>query len=195
MRLPTCVAVAMLVVGAATTPARVAFGQPAEPDTPAEDEHKAFERRLAALKRKFETFDVRMRPTDDPRTVPSGAGPTGPVLVSGQRLGLYTPPVLSPEDVQLVIQQNMADVRACYKKQLRRDPEWSDQLILDLAIKRSGRVSEVGVAPGRVRRAVIGQCLVRLVPRWRFPPFTGEMGDGVTQEVLNASFPFNFSPR
>ncbi len=165
---------------------------PAEPTKSAPD---AFDRRLAALKKKIAPIQVRMAPEDDPETLPDGSPPTGPVLVAGQRLGIFTPPMLSPDDVQLVIQQNIADVRRCYKRQLRRDPGWSDRLILDLAIKRTGRVSEVGVAPRRVQRAVIGRCLMRAVPRWRFPQFTGETEDGVTHEVLNASFPFDFAPR
>jgi hypothetical protein len=31
------------------------------------------------------------------------------------------------------------------------------------------------------------------IPKWKFPEFTGETDEGVTQEVVNASFPFSFS--
>ena len=164
-------------------------------DAERRDDAGSFRRRLASLQQKFTTFDVRMAPGDDPEAVKRPPAPEGPVPISGQRLGIYTPAVLSPEDVMLVVRQHMPDIRRCYKKQLRSDPTWADQVILDLAIKRSGRVSEVGVAPRRVRRALIGRCIMRTVPRWRFPRFTGELDDGITQEVLNASFPFNFNPR
>lgn len=207
---PTPVALAAsLAVGGSTLLAGAVAAQPVDGSSPPNAKAKdpapaanatkptadAFDRRLAALKKKIEPIQVRMAPGDDPAAVPDGALPTGPVLVAGQRLGIFTPPMLSPDDVQLVIQQNIADVRRCYKQQLRRDPSWSDRLILDLAIKRTGRVSEVDVAPRRVQRAVIGRCLMRAVPRWRFPRFTGETEDGVTHEVLNASFPFDFAPR
>ena len=177
------------------TPAKAEPTAPVPPPSNDASGRSDFRRRLASLKQKFAPFTVRMAPDDDPTAPPSGAPPTGPVQVAGRRLGIFTPPVLSPEDVQLIVQGHMADVRRCYKRQLRRDPEWRDELILDIAIKRNGRVSEVGVAPRRVRRAVIGRCLMRTVPRWRFPRFTGEVGDGITQEVLNASFPFEFGPR
>ena len=132
-------------------------------------------------------------PKDDPKALPDGQAPTGPVLVSGGRMGIYTPPILTPGDIQAVVGEHMVDVRTCYKKQLAVDPEWSDDMILDLAVKKTGRVFEVNVAPGRVRRAVIGRCLMSAVPSWKFPEFTGETDEGITQEVVNASFPFSFS--
>ncbi|MEO1338838.1 MAG: AgmX/PglI C-terminal domain-containing protein, partial [Myxococcota bacterium] len=168
---------------------------PPEGRAPKKQRAPAFAKRLADLQKKVPLIEVEMGVDDDPANIPVDAPSEGPVNVAGQRLGIYTPPVLSAEDVQLVIQRNMADIRRCYKRQLKRDPEWADRLILDLAIKRNGRVSEVGVAPRRVRRAAIGRCLMRTVPRWRFPKFTGETGDGITQEVMTASFPFAFGVR
>lgn len=118
----------------------------------------------------------------------------GTTLISGQRRGIYTPPVLEPQNMMRVIRTHMPDLERCYAKQLNQDPKWEEHLILDLAIRRTGRVSEVSVAPGRIRRDVIGTCLIRTVPRWRFPEFTGETADGITQEVVTASFPFSFAP-
>ena len=185
---PTFAAAAVLIVGGVMAFSSAKAADPEKADA-------AFERRLAALKKKRASIEVRMAPSDDPTDLPKGTAPTGPVEIAGQRFGIFTPPMLSGEDVDLVVRQHMADIRRCYKRQLRRDPRWADRLILDLAIKRTGRVSEVGVAPRRVRRAVIGRCLMRYVPRWRFPRFTGETDDGVTHEVLTASFPFDFEPR
>ena len=68
-----------------------------------------------------------------------------------------------------------------------------DDMILDIAVKRSGRVSQVDISPGRVRKDTIGKCLISRVPKWEFPRFTGEVGDGMTQEVVNASVPLSFS--
>lgn len=159
-----------------------------------DDEDAAFAKRLAALaKAERSPIQVKMKPTDDPEALPAALTGSGPVLVAGGRMDIYTPPLITPEDIQVVIQQNMVDVRTCYKKQLGEDPEWSDRLILDLAIKKTGRVSEVSIAPRRVRRAAIGKCLMASVPNWKFPQFTGETDDGITQEVVTASFPFSFS--
>jgi hypothetical protein len=155
-------------------------------------EDDAFAKRLAALKAKQSQFVVKMNPGDDPMKVPVTA-PTGMTLVANSRSGIYTPPLLEAGDIMAVVNDHMADVRKCYKKQLEDDPEWSDELILDLAVKKTGRVAEVSIAPSRVKRDVIGQCLMSTIPKWKFPEFTGETDEGVTQEVVNASFPFSFT--
>jgi hypothetical protein len=155
-------------------------------------EDATFAKRLAALKAKQNIVVVKMSPGDDPMKVPPTAQ-TGMTLVANSRSGIYTPPLLEPGDIMAVVNEHMADVRKCYKKQLEDDPEWADELILDLAVKKTGRVAEVSIAPSRVKRDVIGQCLMSTIPKWKFPEFTGETDEGVTQEVVNASFPFSFS--
>lgn len=152
----------------------------------------AFEKRFAALKSKGALVVVKMKPTEDPANLPATAN-EGVTLVAGSRMGIYTPPLLTPEDMLAVVNRHMVDVRKCYKKQLAADPEWGDDLIIDLAVKKNGRVAEVAIAPGRARRDPIGQCLMSSIPKWTFPEFTGETEDGITQEVVNASFPFSFS--
>lgn len=152
---------------------------------------RRFQKRLAKLSTQQSAITVKMSVKDDPNQLPESVG-DGPVLVASPRFGIYTPPLLSIEDIQTVVQSHMRDLRFCYQKQLRRDPEWADQMILDLAVKRSGHVGEVEISPRRVRRSTMGRCLLSRVPRWKFPEFTGETDDGITQEVVNASFPFSF---
>lgn len=161
-----------------------------------DEEDAAFAKRLAALKKgQANAIQITMAPDEDPAQLPASQAPSGLVMVAGARMGIYTPPLISSADVKLVIDQNMADVRTCYKKQLEDDPEWGEELILDLAIKKTGRVGEVSIAPGRVKRSVLGQCLMSAIPRWKFPEFTGETDEGIMQEVVNASFPFSFNSR
>lgn len=161
----------------------------------APDEDAAFKKRLLALKQANPPVVVKMGPKDDPNNVPVPQMGSGVVLVAGHRTGIWTPPLIEPSDILSVVNQNMKDVRSCYKKQLEEDPEWSEELIVDLAVKKTGRVSEISIAPSRVKRATIGQCLMSMVPKWKFPEFTGETEDGVTQEVVTASFPFTFSTK
>jgi hypothetical protein len=152
----------------------------------------AFEKRFAALKQERSVIKVEMKVSDDPERLPDSAK-AGPVSVSGGRMGIYTPPVLSPEDMVVVVNQNMVEVRKCYKAQLAADPSWEDNLILDIAVKKTGRVSQVEIAPRRVSRQPIGECLMKAIPNWKFPEFTGELDGGISQEVVNGSIPVTFS--
>jgi hypothetical protein len=166
---------------------------------PKSKDDKAFAARLETLKKdKGKMVIVKMAINEDPTVLPASSDPMqaqGAVLVASNRQGIYTPETLSPDDIHDVINKNIVDVRKCYKKQLQADPEWEDALILDLSIKKSGRVSEVAIEPKRVRTDVIGKCLMSAVPKWKFPSFTGESEDGVVQEVVNASFPFELSQK
>lgn len=175
----------------------------APPAKSTDKEKKDFTTRFAALAKANAPILVKMRPQDPiepPVALAQGSGSasgsssgSGSILVAQERSGFFTPPLLAPNDIQSVIQQNMVDIRRCYKKQLHERPDWGEEIILDIAIRKTGRVSEVSLAPRRVRKATLGQCLMRAVPKWRFPEFTGETDDGTVQEVMNTSLPFSFS--
>ncbi len=157
-------------------------------------EERVFQKRLSQLKKDQpkSIFNIRLA-VDDASAIPGSASANALTLVAGSRQ-IETPETLSTDDIADVINHNLGDIKKCFKKQLAEDPEWNDELILDLAIKKNGRVSEVGVAPRRVKRDTIGQCLLTTVPKWKFPQFTGESEDGISQEVVTASFPFSLSP-
>lgn len=202
------VALSGLALGALIAPspahAEEAVAKPAKAKSKSKKKAKApkdpeFAKRFAALKSQegMSVVAIQMKPTDNPDILPDSPGLTGlgggTVLVAGTRGGIYTPPILSPDDILGVVNAEMKTIRRCYKAQLEADPEWSDDLILDLSVKKTGRISEVSISPRRVMRAEIGKCLMTNIPKWKFPTFTGELEDGVTQEVVNASFPFTFS--
>lgn len=180
--------VTLFPLGLGSADARVRKKRPRPPAD------KAFQQRMAALKKEpLNHFVIKMTVADDPAAIKQMFGGESTVLVASSRTGIYTPEVLSSEDIRSVVNEHLLDVRKCYKKQLEADPDWQDDLILDLAIKKTGRVSEVSVEPRRVRTDVVGMCLMSAVPKWKFPAFTGETSDGVTQEVVNASFPFTLT--
>ena len=136
-----------------------------------------------------------MTANDDPAVLP-GKKAGGYTVVSTTRSGFLPPPsMLAPEDVSAVVSSKHIDIRKCYKKQLKENAEWSDRLILDIAINKSGRVGEVDVSPGRVKRDIMGRCRIRSVAKWRFPEFTGTLDGGIQQDVMNASIPFSFGTR
>lgn len=138
-------------------------------------------------------LSIKMRVQDEPTALDHKKN-GGYTVVATTRSGfLPPPPILSPEDVSSVVESHQVDVRRCYKKQLKQNDDWADHMILDIAIKKSGRVSEVDISPNRVKKDLIGKCLMRAVPKWRFPEFTGALDHGIQQDVMNASIPFSFS--
>ena len=140
-------------------------------------------------------MSIKMTAADDPAVL-SGQKPGSYTVVSTSRSGFLPPPaMLSPEDISAVVGSKRIDIRTCYKVQLKQDGDWADNMILDIAIKKSGQVSEVDISPGRVKRDAIGKCLMRSVPKWRFPEFTGSLEDGIQQDVMNASIPFSFGTK
>ena len=156
-----------------------------------------FQKRWKSLvtKKNSGHMNIVMTANDDPAVLP-GKKAGGYTVVSTTRSGFLPPPsMLAPEDVSAVVSSKHIDIRKCYKKQLKENAEWSDRLILDIAINKSGRVGEVDVSPGRVKRDIMGRCRIRSVAKWRFPEFTGTLDGGIQQDVMNASIPFSFGTR
>ena len=153
-----------------------------------------FKQRFEKLKADGQLFVVSMQEqteTPSPMGIPEPASGNSMMQVSSRRM-ITKPDILAPEDIQYVIQANMRDVRYCYKRQLKRKPKWKGNIILDLSIRKSGRVTRAGISPRWRRRETISRCLVRLVRRWKFPAFTGKTDEGIRQDSISASFPFSF---
>ncbi|MBI4818974.1 MAG: AgmX/PglI C-terminal domain-containing protein [Deltaproteobacteria bacterium] len=117
---------------------------------------------------------------------------SGPILVANERT-LFVPATLGAEDVAKVVSDNQADLAACYEAALEKDPELTVRIIIDFSVKKSGRVAELAISPKRENDSVLGACLLSRIPRWQFPEFTGEVSEGVTQEVLNLAIPLTFA--
>lgn len=172
-------------------PAKAGKPKPAKLDKKEEAE---FKKRFATLAKAQTKIAIKMKATDDPDILPD-MGQAGMVLVANNRMGIYTPSILSGDDILSVVNGEMKTIRRCFKAQLAADPDWNDEVILDISVKKTGRVSEVSISPHRVERNELGKCLLSEVPKWKFPAFTGELEGGITQEVVNASFPFSFSQK
>lgn len=149
-----------------------------------------FKARFAKLAESQPTTRVSMKPGEDPA---AGAPAVENVTTSRTMPGME-PATLTGKDMQAVLTSNMFSVRSCYAKQLTADPTFADALIIDVAIRNTGRVGDVSVSPGRVKRSVLGSCLMSEVSKWRFPKFSGELEDGIVEQVVNASFPLQFAP-
>ena len=155
-----------------------------------------FQKRWKSLvtKKNSGHMNIVMTANDDPNVLP-GKKAGGYTVVSTTRSGFLPPIYACSRGCIRGGQLQTHRHSKVHKKQLKENAEWSDRLILDIAINKSGRVGEVDVSPGRVKRDIMGRCLIRSVAKWRFPEFTGTLDGGIQQDVMNASIPFSFGTR
>jgi hypothetical protein len=140
-----------------------------------------FTARFSALESRYRVLKL-----GDPQTT---LAPSGITEATSRRTDLAAPDVLSHENVEAVFLRNVRDIANCLKKQRRTEPDFAPDLVLDIAIRRNGQVSQVAIAPKRVEKSVFGACVLRKLPYWKFPRFSGEMEGGTVVEVVNASLP------
>ncbi|MBI2372581.1 MAG: AgmX/PglI C-terminal domain-containing protein [Deltaproteobacteria bacterium] len=149
----------------------------------------AFDARFVLLQKSLSALE-----TVRPRKKEERAAPKeGPVLVSNDRQ-LFLPESLGVEDISKIVRDNRADLAFCYESALEKEPSLEVKLIVDLSVKRNGRVAELSISPTRELQSVLGSCLMSRIPRWKFPEFSGEVSEGVTQEVVNLAVPLSFAP-
>jgi hypothetical protein len=140
-----------------------------------------FARRFDALARAHRVFEVA-----------PAAPASGMVDAAAPLTVLHTPPMLERADLEATVEAELPVLRACQSRAANTGRPFSGPAILDVVIRRSGRVAEVSVRPPRLAETRLGRCLLRRVARWRFPAFTGETEPGLTREAITASFPLRF---
>jgi len=89
--------------------------------------------------------------------------------------------------LQRAVRRKMGAVKACYEKQLKRNPNLSGKIVIVFMVGGNGRVSSVEVDQNTMGNKEVGSCIVRQVKRWIFPKPEG----GEEAEVV---LPFVFAP-
>ena len=85
-----------------------------------------------------------------------------------------------------VVRRRKGTVKACYEKQLERNPRLSGRVKLQFTILESGRVGSTRILEDTIGDAQVGRCIAGAMKRWRFPK---PEGGSVT-----IAFPFAFAP-
>lgn len=141
---------------------------------------QAFEARFEKLLSSRDAVEVVVAPKKKP------AGP----IPASRSLVPPPPTVLEAADVVAAVAEHEDELRSCYRKQAKGS--FGDKLILDLAIRKTGAVAELRLAPAEAASHPVGRCILRHAARWRFPAFTGELKGDVSEEVVNRSVPVRF---
>lgn len=96
---------------------------------------------------------------------------------------------LSAEDILAVFRKNSLKVRGCYDDFLKKKPEASGNVAVDLVVSPAGRVQKVAFRELTVGDETFKACVASQLKKWRFPRPRG----GEPQEVKYP--PFVFAPK
>ena len=71
--------------------------------------------------------------------------------------------------VERELRAHLGAFKACYERELRRDPRLQGHLVLHFTIGPIGRVTAVAVDDDTVASPPAARCVTMLLARWRFP--------------------------
>jgi len=84
------------------------------------------------------------------------------------------------------LRRRMGAIRACYERELKRNPRLGGKIVLRFVIGTNGAVREAEIESNTMGDDAVGECIVLNVKRFRFP-----VPEGGSVEV---SYPFVFQP-
>jgi TonB family protein len=87
-----------------------------------------------------------------------------------------------------MIKTRIGAIRACYERELRRNPTLSGKVTIQFTIEERGNVSGVKVSENTTSDDAVGECVANAIQRFRFNP--GPQGGSVS-----FSYPFVFAPQ
>lgn len=94
---------------------------------------------------------------------------------------------IDKDGIRRVIQANLRSIRACYERQLNRQPDLFGKLVLTWVIGEQGRVVSAGVKSNELGSSEVADCILERLKTWRFP----DPPANTLAEV--AAYPFLFS--
>jgi TonB family protein len=86
------------------------------------------------------------------------------------------------------IKTRLAAIRACYERELRRNPTLEGKVTVQFSIQPRGNVTNISITANTTGDSAVAQCVSRAISRFRFNP--GPEGGSVTY-----SYPFVFAPQ
>ncbi|MBM4370703.1 MAG: TonB family protein [Deltaproteobacteria bacterium] len=95
--------------------------------------------------------------------------------------------VIAPSLVKNTFRKRAAALQKCYTDLLRRNPEATGRVVVEVAISPAG-VAEATVVENTIDDAALGRCLVEKINAWRFPAPSGG-GGAVFRVPVDFSLP------
>lgn len=127
-------------------------------------------------------FVLRGLPTSTPGVRASARAGAAPAPAAGEAEG-----VLDKSAVDAGVRRGLPGIRACYEKELGRDPALAGSVEVRFRVGREGVVELAEVTASSLRRVTVEACIVSRFLALRFPASAD--ADGVV-----ASYPLDFAP-
>ena len=140
----------------------------------------------AALARAAQADDYSA-PSTDTRLVRATAAP-GTVFDnpqegdSGRRKG-----TLSKEALQSTVRRHLPEIKFCFDKELKQNPDVTGRVYIHFTISATGEVTRSDVQSSTVDNSAVEQCLASAVRRWPFPRPAGDA-------PVTVDYPFTHAP-
>jgi hypothetical protein len=88
------------------------------------------------------------------------------------RLALARAPVREPDtapiEIESMVKRRGTQIRACYERRLKRDPQLSGTVSLRLSVGSAGQVTRVAVEESTIPDPLVAECLKREAAGWSF---------------------------
>lgn len=95
---------------------------------------------------------------------------------------------LTKAEIEAVIKANLAQIKACYERNLQGNRGIQGRVATQWVIGSDGRVRSSDVVNSTLGHSPTETCIVQAIRRWKFPfPRNGS--------TVNVNYPFNFMPR
>lgn len=95
---------------------------------------------------------------------------------------------LTKEEIEAVIKQNLAQIKACYERNLQGNRSLAGRVKTAFVIQPDGRVKSASIVSSDLGNTATEACITQAIRRWKFPL---PRGGG----VVNVNYPFVFAPR
>jgi TonB family protein len=95
---------------------------------------------------------------------------------------------LTKEEIEAVIKQNLAQIKACYERNLQGNRGLAGRVKTAFVIQPDGRVKSASIVSSDLSSTATEACITQAIRRWKFPL---PRGGG----VVNVNYPFVFAPR
>lgn len=95
---------------------------------------------------------------------------------------------LTKVEIEAVIKQNLAQIKACYERNLQGNRSLAGRVKTAFVIQSNGRVRSASIVSSDLGNSATEACITQAIRRWKFPL---PRGGG----VVNVNYPFVFSPR